>query len=197
MYWYLLKTWMGKEEELRKEIHRTIPSYLYKECFVIYQERIWRKQQRSIVHVEPLFPGCVFLTCENRGSIYESSNQISAIERLLVCSGSEIFPVMEEDAEFLQKISGKDHMVKLSSVIQDDQGQIRQISGPLKICMRQMKRCQLKKRYAIVHRRLWGEDQVIVLGIRLKEDIDRKLLYGERRILAEASEQEGTVNSPY
>ena len=67
MLWYLLKTWAGREEELVKVIHKTIPSYQYKECFVIYQERIWRRQQRSIVHRERLFPGCVFLTCEDSG----------------------------------------------------------------------------------------------------------------------------------
>ena len=62
MQWYLIKTWAGREEELVKKIRRTIPKQRFCECFVIYQERIWRKQQKSIVHVEPLFPGCVFLT---------------------------------------------------------------------------------------------------------------------------------------
>ena len=62
--WYLLKTWAGREEELVQKIRRTVPASAYQECFVIYQERIWRKQQKSIVHVEPLFPGCVFLTGE-------------------------------------------------------------------------------------------------------------------------------------
>ena len=48
MQWYLLKTWAGREEELVQEIRRTVPGHMYKECFVIYQERIWRKQQKSI-----------------------------------------------------------------------------------------------------------------------------------------------------
>ena len=37
--WYLLKTWAGREEELVQEIRRTVPGHMYKECFVIYQER--------------------------------------------------------------------------------------------------------------------------------------------------------------
>ena len=51
MLWYLLKTWEGKEKDLVDEIRRTVPPSVYDECFVIYQERIWRKQQRSVVHV--------------------------------------------------------------------------------------------------------------------------------------------------
>ncbi|RHQ13266.1 hypothetical protein DW974_17200 [Lachnospiraceae bacterium AM48-27BH] len=64
MLWYLLRTWPGREEMLVKEIQKTVPSYLYQEVFVIYNERIWRRQGESIIHAEPLFPGCVFLTCE-------------------------------------------------------------------------------------------------------------------------------------
>ena len=44
MQWYLLKTWTGREEELVKEIRRTVPSYMYEDVFVIYTERIWRRQ---------------------------------------------------------------------------------------------------------------------------------------------------------
>ena len=53
--WYLLKTWAGREEELVKEVQRILPPQMYEECFVIRQERIWRKQQKSIVHLESLF----------------------------------------------------------------------------------------------------------------------------------------------
>ena len=60
MLWYLLRTWPGREEMLVKEIQKTVPSYLYQEVFVIYNERIWRRQGESIIHAEPLFPGCVF-----------------------------------------------------------------------------------------------------------------------------------------
>lgn len=46
MLWYLLRTWPGREEMLVKEIQKTVPSYLYQEVFVIYNERIWRRQGR-------------------------------------------------------------------------------------------------------------------------------------------------------
>ncbi|MCI8661608.1 MAG: hypothetical protein HFG54_15425 [Lachnospiraceae bacterium] len=187
MRWYLLKTWVGKEKELVNEITRTVPSFLYNECFVIYQERIWRKQQRSVVHVEPLFPGCVFLTCEEQGFLIKRFEQIPAIANLLACKNLTILPMMKEDGEFLKKISGEDHMVKLSYVLKNEQGQVCRISEPLGICREQIEKYQFKKRYAMIRHRLWGEDQAIVLGIMLKEDAERKLLYENTEISVEMS----------
>lgn len=177
MDWYMLKTWPGREEELVREIRRTVPPGLYQDCFVITQERIWRKQQKSIIHVEPLFPGCVFLTCkgkEKRASFWRRLEQVPAIGRRMACKELALFPVMEEDAKFLARISGKDHVVRLSYVEKNEQGQISKVSEPLKACQGQVERYQFKKRYAMVRHTLWGEEQAIVLGIMLKEDRDQE-----------------------
>ena len=175
MLWYLIKTWVGQEEDLVKEIRRTVASYLFKECFVIYQERIWRKQQRSIVHRELLFPGCVFLTCEGEeiGRISRRRELAAGISRLMGRSGLSILPMMPEDARFLEELSGREHRVKLSYVQKDEEGKISRLSEPLKGCQGQIERFQFKKRYAMVRHKLWGEEQVLVLGILLQEDENR------------------------
>lgn len=178
MLWYLIKTWVGREEELVREIRRTVPSQVYNECFVIYQERIWRKQQRSIVHVEPLFPGCVFLTGKESEPILHRIVRIPTMARLMDCGSLTILPMTREDGNFLEKISGNEHLVRLSYVLKDEAGNICRLSEPLKNCQAQIERIQFKKRYAMVRCRLWGEEQVIVLGIILKEDADRKLAAG-------------------
>lgn len=192
--WYLLKTWVGKEEELAEEIRSTLPKNEYKECFVIYQERIWRKQQKSIVHVEPLFPGCVFLTCEqSREQDMKTTGKKQAVplpygalgagmirslrnewfETIGKYGNLEVLPVMKEDAQFLESLSGKEHLVKLSYVQKDEEGKISRLSEPLKGCQGQIERFQFKKRYAMVRHKLWGEEQVLVLGILLQEDENR------------------------
>ena len=178
--WYLIKTWVGQEEDLVKEIRRTVASYLFKECFVIYQERIWRKQQRSIVHRELLFPGCVFLTCEGEeiGRISRRRELAAGISRLMGRSGLSILPMMPEDARFLERISGEEHVVKLSYVQKDEEGMVCGLSEPLKVCQGQIERIQFKKRYAMVRCRLWGEEKMLVLGIMLKEDDNRVMLTG-------------------
>lgn len=185
MQWYLLKTWVGREAELIKEIRRTVPPYMYQECFVIQQERIWRKQQRSVMHVEPLFPGCVFLTCGGTELLFKQFEQIPSMAGLMAHGSLTILPMMKEDVDFLTKISGQDHIVRLSYVMKDDQGQIYKMSDPLKTCLGQIERYQFKKRYAMVRHRLWGEDQAIVMGIILKEDAEQKLLYENTEVSVE------------
>lgn len=179
MLWYLLKTWAGREEELVGEIQRTIPSCQYKECFVVYQERIWRRQQKNILHLERLFPGCVFLTCEDcgrEGFPYPSARANKDRGKTMVWGSFAMLPMTKEDGDFLEKISGEDHVVRLSYIEKDKNGKIGQVSGPLKRCAGQVERYQFKKRYAMVRRRLWGEDQAIVLGIMLKDDREKMLL---------------------
>lgn len=207
--WYLLKTWAGREEELVREVQKIVPPQMYEECFVIWQERIWRKQQKSIVHMEPLFPGCVFLTCREReagtegkdlpGNEDAAGNKAIAGNKAMTENGLflpflekipaaaqmmdggifTIFPMTGEDGQFLEKISGDEHVVRLSYVQKDEEGNICKLSEPLKVFQGQVERFQLKKRYAMVRHRLWGEERTFVLGIVLNEDGGEKLRYNE------------------
>ena len=205
--WYLLKTWAGREEELVREVQKIVPPQMYEECFVIWQERIWRKQQKSIVHMEPLFPGCVFLTCREREAGTEGKDlpgnedaagnkaiagnkamtenglflpfleKIPAAAQMMAGGIFTIFPMTGEDGQFLEKISGNEHVVRLSYVQKDEEGNICKLSEPLKVFQGQVERFQLKKRYAMVRHRLWGEERTFVLGIVLNEDGGEKFRY--------------------
>ena len=224
--WYLLKTWTGREEELVREVQKIIPPQMYEECFVIWQERIWRKQQKSIVHMEPLFPGCVFLTCrereagaegkdlpgnkavagnqaaagsedvaeneavtENR-SLLQSLEKIPAAAQMMAGGVFTILPMTGEDGQFLEKISGDEHVVRLSYVQKDEEGNICKLSEPLKVFQEQVERFQLKKRYAMVRHRLWGEERTFVLGIVLNEDGGEKFRYnGDGKLRYNGSEK--------
>ena len=176
MQWYLLKTWAGREEELVREIRRTLPEPWIHECFVIVQERIWVRQKRNIIHEELLFPGCVFLTCTSSEPAASQITGIPAIARWKRISSLEILRMTKEDGKFLEELAGKEHRVKLSCVLKDEQGRICNLSGPLKVYQEQIERIQFKKRYAMIHHRLWGENRIFVLGIVLKEDIERECL---------------------
>ena len=56
MLWYVLQTKTGGEEKLVEMIHRMVPADLYGECFVIYHEQLWRRQQQTFIHVKRAFP---------------------------------------------------------------------------------------------------------------------------------------------
>ena len=87
----------------------------------------------------------MFLTCEGTSSPINRLEQIPAIANLVASGGLTIFPMMKEDGEFLKKISGEDHMVRLSYVLKDEQGQICGISEPLQTCRGQIEKYQFKK----------------------------------------------------
>ena len=173
MLWYVLQTRTGEEGKLTELIHKMVPKELYEDCFVIYQERIWRKQQRSTVQLKSVFPGCIFLTCPVAKVSWQQLERIPAISRLIAFGGLSMFPMMEEDARFLEKISGDEHIIRLSYVLKDEEGNIRKLSGPLKDFLGQVERIQFKKRYVMARHRLWGEEKLFVLGIALKEDMEQ------------------------
>lgn len=68
--WYVLQTTTGQEEKLVQMIQELVAPELYEDCFVAYYERVWRKQQQSVVHVERLFPGYVFVVTQNPEELF-------------------------------------------------------------------------------------------------------------------------------
>ena len=185
MQWYLLKTWTGREEELVKEIRRTVPSYMYEDVFVIYTERIWRRQGRSIVHPEPLFHGCAFLTCRDSEPIWRRMGQVPFLAQWMAAGYLTVYPLMEKDAEFLQQISGDEHVMRLSYVLRERNGLTGtegtdryRVSGPLEYCMEDIDNIEFRKRFVKPRKRLWGEDLVIAMGIVLNEDVEQGVVCG-------------------
>lgn len=202
MQWYLLKTWTGREEELVKEIRRTVPSYMYDDVFVIYTERIWRRQGRSIVHPEPLFHGCVFLTCQESEPIWRRIGQVPFLAQWMAMGYLTVYPLMEKDAEFLQQIAGDEHVMRLSYVLRERDGltdgpanmyemsrNIYHVSGPLEYCLENIDSIEFRKRFVKLHKRLWGEDMVIAMGIVLHEDLEQGLVYEGLETDIEAPEE--------
>ena len=71
MLWYVLQTKTGEEEKLAGLIQRLVPGHLYGECFVVYQEQLWRRQQQNLVHVKRVFPGYVFISTQYPKELYQ------------------------------------------------------------------------------------------------------------------------------
>lgn len=189
MQCYLLKTWTGGEEDLVKEIRRTVPSYMYEDVFVIYTERIWRRQGRSIVHSEPLFHGCVFLTCRESEPIWRRMGQVPFLSQWMAMGYLTVYPLMEKDAEFLQKIAGDEHLMKLSYLLRErDEATGTEsiaryrVSGPLEYCMENIENIEFRKRYVKLRKSLWGENLVIAMGIVLNEDVEQGLVCGDLKL---------------
>lgn len=178
--WYVIQTLTGKEEELVRMIKGIVPTELYRDCFVIYYERFWRKQQQSIIHVERLFPGYVFIDTEQPKSIFMHLKKIPVMSQIIRDDEFTFLSVYPDEEDMLKHLlnADDDHVVRLSYVEKTATGNIKRIDGPLCYYQNQVERYQFKKRYAIIRLSLSGKEQSIVLGILLKEDIRQELQSG-------------------
>lgn len=177
--WYVLQTMTGKEEELVQMIQKIVPQNLYTDCFVAYYERVWRKQQKSYVHVERLFPGYVFILSDRPEEIFVKLKNVPAMSRLIADENFHFLSLEKEEEIFFQKMLGNRHIVQLSYVETNGNGRVYQIFGPLKNYMTQVVRYQFKKRYAIIRLKMLGEEKTVALGIILSEDVKQEIEYGK------------------
>lgn len=180
--WYVLQTLTGKEEELIRMIKKIVPCDLYSDCFVTYYERIWRKQGKSVVHVERLFPGYVFIISDTPESLFFHLKNVPAMSKM-ISDGNFTFLTLEKHEElFLQDMLGENRIVHLSYVKVNRKGIVNAASLPLSKYMTQIQRFQLKKRYVILKLQLGGVDKTVVLGIIVNEDIQQEIEYGKVEI---------------
>ena len=135
MSWYVLQTRAGQEEKLAELISKMIPRGLYGECFVVYQEQLWRRKQQSFVHVKRAFPGYVFITSREPEALFFCLKQVPVMARMMVDEDRFFLSVEEDEAEFLEQIMNRDHVIGLSYLSTDGRGNILQVSGPLEKCI--------------------------------------------------------------
>lgn len=177
--WYVLQTVTGQEEELVHMIREVVSSGVYTDCFVAYYERVWRRQRQSIVHVERLFPGYVFIVSDDPNGLFLELKRVPAMSKLVSAGKFEFLPIEKEEEAFFHTLLTEERIVRLSYVETDEKGNVCRIDGPLKYFADQVVKIQFKKRYAIIRFRMLGMDKTGALGIILKEDIRQEIAYGK------------------
>ena len=178
MLWYVLQTKTGGEEKLVEMIHRMVPADLYGECFVIYHEQLWRRQQQTFIHVKRAFPGYVFITSREPEALFFCLKKLPAMTKMMVDEEKFFLSLELQESAFLQRMTNKQHVIGLSYLETNGEGNILQVLGPLRSCVSEIVRLRFGKRYVIVRIKLLGEEKEILLGIMLKEDVGQEIKYG-------------------
>lgn len=191
MLWYVLQTRTGEEEKLAELVQRIVPQNLYGECFVVYQEQLWRRKKQNFVQVKRAFPGYVFITSNEPEALFFCLKQVPAMAKMIMDDDFFFLSLESEEAEFLRRIMNEDYIIRLSYMETDGKGNIRQVSGPLESCVSQIVQCRFGKRYALVRLKLHQEEKTVLLGIVLNEDICEELKYGKVEAPILVSEQYG------
>lgn len=177
MLWYVLQTKTGGEEKLVEMIHRMVPEKWYGECFVVYHEQLWRRQQKTFVHRKRAFPGYVFITSREPEALFFCLKKLPAMARMMADENFFFLSLEPEEAVFLQQMMDEQHVIGLSYLETDGEGKILYVSGPLRTCASRIVYCRFGKRYAIVRMQLLGKEKEVLFGIILKEDICREIPY--------------------
>lgn len=178
MLWYVLQTKTGGEEKLVEMIHRMVPADLYGECFVIYHEQLWRRQQQTFIHVKRAFPGYVFITSREPEALFFCLKKLPAMTKMMVDEEKFFLSLELQESAFLQRMTNKQHVIGLSYLETNGEGNILQVLGPLRSCVSEIVRLRFGKRYVIVRIKLLGKEKEILLGIMLKEDVGQEIKYG-------------------
>lgn len=182
MLWYVLQTRTGQEEKLAGLIPKMIPKNLYGECFVIYQEQLWRRKRQNFVHVRRAFPGYVFITSREPEALFFCLKQIPVMAKMMVDEECFFLSVEKDEAALLEQLMNEKHVICLSFLSTDGRGRILQVSGPLKKCVDKIIKCRYGKRHVLVRVRLHGEEKTVLLGIVLKEDLCEGLQCGKEEM---------------
>ena len=177
--WYVLQTMTGREEELVHYIEEIVSKELYTDCFVAYYERVWRKQQESVVHVERLFPGYVFIVSDTPKELYLCLKKVPAMSKMIADGNFDFLSIEEEEEAFFANMLKNQHIVRLSYVELDGKGRILRVCGPLKEYADSIVKAQYKKRYVIIRLKMMGSYKTVALGVILKEDIQQEIRYGK------------------
>ena len=182
--WYVIQTMTGQEEKLVRMIRKIVPRKIYSDCFVAYYERVWKKQQQSVIHIERLFPGYVFIITEEPEDLYFQLKNVLAMSKLISDGSYDFLPIEREEEEFLQDVMSEDHVIHLSLIEKDEDGHICRVAGPIGKYKEHIVKFQYKKRYALTRIRLLGREKVVALGILLKEDVKGQALYGSMETMS-------------
>ena len=110
--WYVMQVQTGKEEQMAERCRDMImkPD---EEIFVMYGERMFKKLGSWEMRTTPLFRSYVFISTDDiedfRIRTYKLPNSVRILK-----SGDEMWPIHEDEKEFLAAIGGDEHIVRMS-----------------------------------------------------------------------------------
>lgn len=110
--WYVMQTQTGKEAELAQKCTNMIAKP-GEEIFVMYGERMFKKFGNWEKRMQALFRGYVFIDTDDiedfRIRTFSLPNAVKILK-----SGDEMWPIHDDEEEFLKKIGGEEHIVRMS-----------------------------------------------------------------------------------
>lgn len=164
--WYAVQVRTGKEDEIVKACRILINSRALNDCFIPRCKRM-KKYRGKWHHVEEiLFKGYVFMISDYVDELYTELKRIPDLTKILGNDGENIYPIRKEEAMFLTRFGGDNHMVDISyGFIEGDV--IRITNGPLMGQEGHIMKVDRHKRVAYVNISLFDRETTVQVGLEI------------------------------
>ncbi len=154
----------GLEAERRAAAQSVKP--LVEACIIPLKEREKKFHGSWHLVTERVYPGYLFLKTEDAEQLFFQLKQIPKLTKLLGDAELTFDSLTDEEAAFVENLGGAEHVVQLSPVAVDKDGNVTVLGGELKKYEDRIKKIDLHKRIAVVRTTI-GKTE-IYLGIVLE-----------------------------
>ncbi len=165
MSWYVIHVRTGKEEAVCYKIRTRVPGNLWEECFVPQVENIYKKAGEYKKVISPLFPGYVFIVCQDPEKIAVSLRGVPDFTRILK-TGEDFEPLRQQEVDNLLTLAGRELRVEMSTgyIVGD---KICIVEGPMKGMDGAIRKINRHKRIAMVEVPFLGRPTLIRLPLEI------------------------------
>lgn len=170
--WFVMRTVPDKEEEAAALMQRVLPNHLWKQCRVLYKQKLFKTAGRYLVTKEKMFPGYLFIQTDQAKELQKELNKARKFPKLIGNQNVDVVPVTDRELGFLKSTCGEElqYTMGLSRIQVDEEGNITRIEGVLKPYVEQITRKRLRKRYVLARVELFNRVEDILFGIVLEKD---------------------------
>ena len=159
--WYVIQV-QARHEELVAEKCRERVIVSGEQVFVVKSERMFRKKNGWEKQLFPAFQKYVFAEISDVEDFRIRLRQVREPAKLLE-TGSKIEPIRAEEQELLQKLSGDDHIIRISEAYLEGE-RIVVTGGPLIGLEGTVKRVNPRQHMVEIVTPLLGEESIVRLG---------------------------------
>ena len=163
--WYVIQVRTGTEADIQRQCEKILSPGALERSFLPRCEQMKRYQGEWHKERKILFPGYVFLVCEDEEQLYHRLKKVIGLTKL-IGTGREVVPLAEDEVDFLLEFGKEEQIVAMSEgIIEDDRVVVT--SGPLKGHEGMIKKVDRHKRRAYLEVEMFGRKVETQVGLEI------------------------------
>lgn len=164
--WYVIQVKSGREEKIKETCQHLISPEIYEACFVPKCKRMKKYHGKWDEVEEILFKDYVFMITDHIDVLFNQLKLIPDLTKVLGNDGSNILPILEDEAKALLKFGKSKHIIEMSKgyIVGDE---VNIISGPLVDYHGKIAKINRHKRVAFIELKLFDQITTVKVGLEV------------------------------